>query len=203
MLSAEVSFLLWPLHTHRQPCLKASADMQALKATFARPHGYSSPANLVAFLALAFHGLWIGNYGVIAWYNQTGKESSGRSSVYIVIKKYACRMSHGCRNIRCDNYAPTLSRLGRKPSFKCLSKRRISSTEVAFAIASLTLFASSLVKSLPALPGATTVRGSSAIVTFFAAPVDTVVDIVVARAFMSPSAVKNKLFAACLSYNSY
>jgi hypothetical protein len=89
--------------------------------------------------------------------------------------------------------------LGRKPSFKVLSKRRISSTEVAFAMASLTLLASSLVKSRPAFPGATTERGSSAIVTFFAAPVDTVVDNVVAREFMSPSAVKNKPFAACLS----
>ena len=91
--------------------------------------------------------------------------------------------------------------LGRKPSFKLLSKRRISSTEVALAIASLTLLASSLVRSRPALPGATTERGSSAMVTFLAAPVDTVVDNVVAREFMSPSGVKNKPLAVCLSYN--
>jgi len=99
----------------------------------------------------------------------------------------------------CDYHAPTLSMLGRKPSFKLLSNRRISSTEVALAMASLTLLASSFVRSRPALPGAITGRGSSAIVTFFAAPVDTVVDNVVAREFMSPSAVKNKPFAACLS----
>lgn len=91
--------------------------------------------------------------------------------------------------------------LGRKPSFKLLSNRRISSTEVALVIASLTLLASSLVRSRPALPGAITGRGSSAIVTFFTAPVDTVVDNVVARAFKSPSGVKNKPFAACLSYS--
>jgi hypothetical protein len=40
------------------------SDMKALNAKFARLHGYSSLANLIAFLALAFHGLWIGNYGV-------------------------------------------------------------------------------------------------------------------------------------------
>jgi len=92
--------------------------------------------------------------------------------------------------------------LGRKPSFKLLSNRRISSTEVAFAMASLTLLASSLVKSRPAFPGATTGRGSSAIATFFFAPVDTVVDNVVAREFMSPSTVKNKSLAVCLSYTT-
>ena len=91
--------------------------------------------------------------------------------------------------------------LGKKPSFKLLSNRRISSTVVALVIASLTLLASSLVRSRPALPAAITGRGSSAIVTFFAAPDDTVVDNVVAREFMSPSTVRNKPFAACLSYN--
>jgi hypothetical protein len=92
--------------------------------------------------------------------------------------------------------------LGRKPSFKLLSNRRISSTEVALVIASLTLLASSLDRSRPAFPGAIAGRGSSAIVTFFAAPVDTVVDKVVARAFRSPSTVKNKPFAVSLSYNT-
>ena len=91
--------------------------------------------------------------------------------------------------------------LGRKPSFKLLSNRRISSTVVALVMASLTLLASSLVRSRPALPGAIAGRGSSVIVTFFAAPVDIVVDNVVARAFKRPSGVKNKLFAVCLSYN--
>ncbi|KAI0004128.1 hypothetical protein BJV74DRAFT_425387 [Russula compacta] len=41
-----------------------SSDMKTLNAKFARLHGYSSLANLVAFLSLAFHGLWIGNYGI-------------------------------------------------------------------------------------------------------------------------------------------
>ena len=45
-------------------CLKVSADMKKLNAKFARLHGYSSLANLVAFLALVFHGLWIGSYGI-------------------------------------------------------------------------------------------------------------------------------------------
>jgi len=52
--------------------------MQALKAKFARLHGYSSLANLVAFLALAFHGLWIGNYGVIALRGTTKRERKVR-----------------------------------------------------------------------------------------------------------------------------
>jgi Domain of unknown function (DUF4149) len=45
-------------------CLKASTDMKKLNAKFARLHGYSSLANLVAFLSLVFHGLWIGSYGI-------------------------------------------------------------------------------------------------------------------------------------------
>jgi len=43
---------------------EASADMKKLNAKFARLHGFSSLANLIAFIALAFHGLWIGNYGI-------------------------------------------------------------------------------------------------------------------------------------------
>jgi hypothetical protein len=35
-------------------------SLKALKAKFARLHGNSLLANRVAFLALAFHGLWIG-----------------------------------------------------------------------------------------------------------------------------------------------
>jgi len=42
----------------------ASMEMKKLNVKFARLHGYSSLANLVAFLALAFHGLWIGTYGI-------------------------------------------------------------------------------------------------------------------------------------------
>jgi hypothetical protein len=45
-------------------CLKVSTDMKKLNAKFARVHGYSSLANLIAFLALVFHGLWIGSYGI-------------------------------------------------------------------------------------------------------------------------------------------
>ncbi|KAI0308009.1 hypothetical protein B0F90DRAFT_1679373 [Multifurca ochricompacta] len=43
-----------------------SAHMRALNVKFSRWHGLSSLANLIAFLALAFHGLWIGNYGITA-----------------------------------------------------------------------------------------------------------------------------------------
>ena len=42
---------------------KVSAEMKALNKTFAQLHGISSLANLTAFLALLFHGLWIGNTG--------------------------------------------------------------------------------------------------------------------------------------------
>jgi len=41
-----------------------SADMKKLNAKFARLHGYSSLANLIAFIAIGFHGLWIGSYGI-------------------------------------------------------------------------------------------------------------------------------------------
>ncbi|RPD81691.1 hypothetical protein L226DRAFT_527955 [Lentinus tigrinus ALCF2SS1-7] len=40
-----------------------SDDMKALNKLFAQLHGISSLANLTAFLALVFHGLWIGNVG--------------------------------------------------------------------------------------------------------------------------------------------
>ncbi|KAI0768584.1 hypothetical protein BD413DRAFT_563167 [Trametes elegans] len=40
-----------------------SDEMKALNKTFAKLHGISSLANLTAFLALLFHGLWIGNVG--------------------------------------------------------------------------------------------------------------------------------------------
>lgn len=45
-------------------CSKVSTDMKKLNAKFARLHGYSSLANLIAFLALVFHGLWVGSYGI-------------------------------------------------------------------------------------------------------------------------------------------
>ncbi|KAH9968759.1 hypothetical protein BC827DRAFT_1165418 [Russula dissimulans] len=43
-----------------------STEMRALKAEFARMHGYSVLVNLASFFALVFHGLWIGNYGATA-----------------------------------------------------------------------------------------------------------------------------------------
>lgn len=59
MSAFSVTTLLAPLIVS-----KVSSDMKTLNAKFARLHGYSSLANLVAFLSLAFHGLWIGNYGI-------------------------------------------------------------------------------------------------------------------------------------------
>ncbi|KLO20462.1 hypothetical protein SCHPADRAFT_897741 [Schizopora paradoxa] len=41
-----------------------SDEMKALNRKFAQLHGWSSLANLYAFLAAAFHGLWIANYGL-------------------------------------------------------------------------------------------------------------------------------------------
>jgi hypothetical protein len=41
-----------------------SAQMRALNAKFGMLHGISSLANLVAVIALTFHGLWIGSYGL-------------------------------------------------------------------------------------------------------------------------------------------
>jgi len=43
---------------------QVSADMKALNRRFGMLHGISSLANLVAVIALGFHGLWIGNVGV-------------------------------------------------------------------------------------------------------------------------------------------
>jgi hypothetical protein len=38
--------------------------MKALNRKFGSLHGVSSLFNLFAVIALGFHGLWIGNYGV-------------------------------------------------------------------------------------------------------------------------------------------
>lgn len=46
---------------NRQP--QVSGKMKALNKTFAQLHGVSSLANLTAFLAVLFHGLYIGNVG--------------------------------------------------------------------------------------------------------------------------------------------
>lgn len=92
-------------------------------------------------------------------------------------------------------YAPTASILGMNPSFKLLSNLLISSTDVALAIASFTLSASSFDMSRPAFPDATTGRGSSVEIVCFVEFVETVVDIVVANEFMRPSGVKNNPLA--------
>ena len=102
----------------------------------------------------------------------------------------------------CANHAPTASIEGMNPSFSDLSNRLISSTDVAFAIAAFTLSASSLDIRRPALPGATAGRGSSVLRACFAACVVTVDANVVASWVSSPSAVRNRDFACCLSYNS-
>ncbi|KAG1826193.1 uncharacterized protein BJ212DRAFT_330851 [Suillus subaureus] len=47
---------------HNEPGV--SAQMKALNAKFGMLHGISSLANLSAVIALTFHGLWIGNYGL-------------------------------------------------------------------------------------------------------------------------------------------
>lgn len=78
-----------------------------------------------------------------------------------------------------QRYAPTASISGRKPSFKLLSSLLISSTELAFAIASFTRCTSSFDIKRPALPGSTTALGSS-VVTGALLCVDTVVSRVVA-----------------------
>jgi len=41
-----------------------SAEMKALNAKFRSLHGISSLANMTALIALAFHGLWLGNIGL-------------------------------------------------------------------------------------------------------------------------------------------
>ncbi|KAG2350615.1 hypothetical protein BDR05DRAFT_954723 [Suillus weaverae] len=41
-----------------------SAQMKALNAKFGMLHGISSLANLGAVVALTFHGLWVGSYGL-------------------------------------------------------------------------------------------------------------------------------------------
>lgn len=97
------------------------------------------------------------------------------------------------------NYAPTDSMDGMYPSLKLLSSLLISSIEVAFAMACLTFSASSFDISRPAFPDSAAGLGSSMVTAAFAPCFDTVVDIVVARAFGKPSAVRNKDFPASRS----
>jgi hypothetical protein len=85
--------------------------------------------------------------------------------------------------------------LGIYPSLRLLSNFLISSTDVAFAIACLTFSASSFDISRPALVGGAANLGSS-VVTAVLDCVDTVVDIVVARAVGRSSAVRNSDLAA-------
>lgn len=44
--------------------VQVSDQMKALNRRFGMLHGISSLANLGAVIALGFHGLWIGQYGV-------------------------------------------------------------------------------------------------------------------------------------------
>lgn len=85
--------------------------------------------------------------------------------------------------------------LGMYPSLRLLSSLLISSTDVAFAMACLTLSASSFDINRPALTVDAAGRGSS-VVTATLDCVDTVVDIVDAKAVGRPSAVRNNDFAA-------
>ena len=78
------------------------------------------------------------------------------------------------------------------------SSRLISSTDVARAIASRTLSASSFDMSLPALPCVAGL-GSSDVTGGFDECVDTVCEIVVASCVGRLSAVKKRARAACLS----
>ena len=98
-----------------------------------------------------------------------------------------------------QNYAPTDSISGRYPSLRLRSNLRISSTLVAFAMAVLTLSASSLDMNRAAFNVDAAPRGSSANRAAFVACVDTVVEIVVAKAVGSLSAVRKSDFPACLS----
>jgi len=43
---------------------EVSAQMKAFNRKFGMLHGISSLLNLIAFIVLLFHGLWIGNVGV-------------------------------------------------------------------------------------------------------------------------------------------
>lgn len=89
---------------------------------------------------------------------------------------------------------------GRYPSLRLLSSLLISSIEVAFAIACLTLSASSFDINRPALPASGTGLGSSIVIATFVLCFETVVDIVVASAVGRPSAVRNSDLPVCRSY---
>jgi hypothetical protein len=90
--------------------------------------------------------------------------------------------------------------LGIYPSLKLLSNLLTSSTDVAFAIACLTFSASSFDMSRPALAVGAASLGSSVVTAVFEC-VDTVVEIVTARAVGRSSAVRNSDLAAWRSWN--
>ena len=96
--------------------------------------------------------------------------------------------------------APTASIAGKYPSLRLLSSLLISSIEVAFAIACLTLSASSFDINRPALPASGTGLGSSIVMATFVLCFETVEDIVVASAVGRPSAVRNSDLPVCRSY---
>lgn len=96
--------------------------------------------------------------------------------------------------------APTVSIPGMYPSLRLLSSFLTSSIEVAFAIACLTRSASSFVIRRPAFPAGNVGLGSSMVMAAFASFLETVVDIVVARAVNRPSGVRNTDLPVCRSY---
>jgi hypothetical protein len=97
------------------------------------------------------------------------------------------------------NHAPTASMSGIYPSRRLLSNLLISSTDVALAMAFLTLSASSFDINRPALPAGAAGLGSSVVTVDFDVFVDTVEAIVVANAVGSFSAVRNIAFAVVRS----
>ena len=86
------------------------------------------------------------------------------------------------------------------PSLRLLSNLLISSIVVAFAIACFTLSASSLVINRPAFPTGRVALGSSMVMAVLVPCLETVVDIVVARALSWPSAVRNTDLLVSRSY---
>lgn len=90
---------------------------------------------------------------------------------------------------------------GKNPSLRLCSRRRISSTDVAFAIASLTRAWSSFDMSRPAFAVVGAAFGSSVATARFAASLETVAAIFSASAFGTPSAVVKSALAASRSYN--
>ncbi len=99
----------------------------------------------------------------------------------------------------CPFHAPTDSASGRYPSLRLRSNLRISSIDLALAIAALTLSRSPPVIRRPAFPETGIGLGSSMVRADFADCVVTDVDSVVASCVIRPSGVTNNFFAASRS----